>query len=320
MISSVSVCWGQTNTRAPIEGFADVNGVRLEYLDWGGNGPALVLIHGLADNPHVFDDLAPAFTDRFRVIAYARRGSGNSDLKGPYDIGTLTEDLRGLMDALRVQKADLVGYSAGGDEVTSFAATYPDRVGRIVYLDAAYDFTSADFHAAVDALPIHPFDRPQAAMASLEAYRAYSQATSYPELDPAGMQRIEANLRTKVVLQADGTLRDRTPKSVIDALYAALWVDKPPQYVRLRCPALAIYTASLYDLHIADPQRRAEVTAFETRYWRPFQEKSMQRVRREIAGVEIAEVQGAHGNFTLLNRDKVVGMLRRFLRSQRAGS
>ena len=39
--------------------FAVVNGVRLQYLDWGGGGDPLVLVHGLGDSPHLFDDLAP---------------------------------------------------------------------------------------------------------------------------------------------------------------------------------------------------------------------------------------------------------------------
>lgn len=90
-------------------GFVTANGVRLHYLDWGGSGPPLILIHGLGENPHYFDDLAPAFTDRFRVVAYARRGHGQSDAKGPYDTATLTEDLRALMNGLGIAKAHLAG-------------------------------------------------------------------------------------------------------------------------------------------------------------------------------------------------------------------
>ncbi len=59
--------------------FAHVNGVNLNYLDWGGDGPALVMIHGIGDDPHIFDDLASLLHDRFRIIAYARRGHGLSD-------------------------------------------------------------------------------------------------------------------------------------------------------------------------------------------------------------------------------------------------
>jgi len=148
-----------------VEGFVQVNGVQLQYLDWGGDGPAIILIHGIVDNPHVFDDFATAFASKFHVIAYARRGSGNSEVKGPYDIDTLTADLRALMDALKIQRATLVGYSAGGDEVTNFAAEYSERVDRIVYLDAAYDFADPDFRSALAALPSGFFDRPMNAMA-----------------------------------------------------------------------------------------------------------------------------------------------------------
>src|SRR5260370_40868199 len=94
-------------------GFVTANGVRPYYLDWGGSGAALILIHGLNGSPHCFDDLASAFTDRFRVVAYARRGNGQSEAKGPYDIATFTEDLRGLMDGLGIAKAHLAGHSIG---------------------------------------------------------------------------------------------------------------------------------------------------------------------------------------------------------------
>src|SRR5271165_6426931 len=95
LVVSISACGPKVKS-----GIVNANGVRLNYLDWGGSGPPLILIHGLGDNPHIFDDLAPAFTDRFRVVAYARRGHGQSEAKAPYDTATLTEDLRGLMDGL----------------------------------------------------------------------------------------------------------------------------------------------------------------------------------------------------------------------------
>ena len=134
-------------------GFVTANGVQLQYIDWGGSGPALIFIHGLEGNPHCFDDLAPAFTDRFRVVAYARRGSGESEAKEPYDTSTFTEDLRGLMDGLGISKAHLAGHSMGGTEITAMAGTHPERVDRIVYLDAAYDWADPAADAAFKATP-----------------------------------------------------------------------------------------------------------------------------------------------------------------------
>lgn len=56
-------------------------GVSLEVLDWGGQGPNMVLLTGLGDNAHVYDDFANQFTDRFHVYGITRRGFGRSSQK-----------------------------------------------------------------------------------------------------------------------------------------------------------------------------------------------------------------------------------------------
>ena len=120
--------------------FAVVDGVRLHYLDWGGEGEALLFLAGTGDTAHAFDDLAPHFTDHFHVLALTRRGFGKSDKPSSgYDIPTLTDDVRGFLDEQHIDRANFVCHSAGGDEVTLFASTYPERTGKVVYLEAAYD-------------------------------------------------------------------------------------------------------------------------------------------------------------------------------------
>jgi pimeloyl-ACP methyl ester carboxylesterase len=291
----------------PLEGLAQVNGVRLQYLDWGGKGPALILAHGLADNPHCFDDLAPALTDQFHVFAYARRGSGGSQVKGPYDNATLAEDLRGLMDALRIETAHLAGHSAGGNDITAMAARYPRRVGRIVYLDSGYDFADPDSVAAFKVRPV--FTRPASASVSMDAYRAYEVATAYPKLDDIG--RIEMYLRQKVVIQRDGSVQDRTPKEVRDELYTALF-SATRDYSSVHSPVLTIYPEHWYPPEVEDPQRRRAALAYDA-IWAPFREKSIARMRREMASVRVAHVPGAHSNFMLMSRQTVVDAMRQFL-------
>ena len=296
---------------AALQGIVEVNGVRLQYLDWGGSGPPLILVHGLADTAYVFDDIAPAFTDRFHVLAYTRRGSAGSQEKGPYDIDTLTTDLAGFMDALGLARADLVGLSAGGDDITRLAIVHPERVGRLVYLDAAYDWASPEFEAAVKALPLGFFDLPASATQSLQGWRDYQQALQYPHLDD--MQRVESNLRQKVILHSDGSVQARPPKPVVDAIYAAIWQNESHDYSRLRAPALAIYADTLYDLDIPDPQRRAKLLAYEKGYWAPLQAKAIEKVRRQLANVEIVRIHGPHCNFFLTDRQEMVATMRRFL-------
>jgi pimeloyl-ACP methyl ester carboxylesterase len=292
-------------------GFVTANGIGLEYLDWGGTGPALILIHGSGDNAHAFDDLAPAFTDHFHVLAYSRRGHGGSTARPPYDTTTLTEDLRAFMDALGIAKAHLAGWSLGGNEITAMAAMHPGRVRRIVYLDGGYDWADPDYKTAFEALPPSLFDTPPSATASFDAYLSYEKAVDYTQLND--MRRIEAYLRESVVIEPDGSVKPRIPKDVMDALISALWTNPPRDYARVKSPALAIYAQSMIDPNMVDARRRNNARVWERRYMAPFRTKSIARVRRELAHVEIMTVAGGHDSFFLTSREQVVKAMRRFL-------
>jgi pimeloyl-ACP methyl ester carboxylesterase len=298
--------------RQSVEGFADVNGVRLQYLDWGGPGAALIFVPGLPGGAHSFDDLAPAFTDRFRVLTYAHRGAGNSEIKGPYDALTLMSDLLGLMDALRVKSATLVGSSAGGAEVTQMAIRHPERVDRVVYLDGGYDTADPDARAAVEASPAALVTVPESALSSLDAYRVYFMTMKFPRLsDPS---RIEPSMRESVVLQTDGTVKARVPREVIDQMYSALWRNERRDYTKIHCPVLAIFAQSLFPLDIKDPDARNRLLTYEQRYWQPLQRKSIEILKRDLKGVQIVQVPGSHMDFTVTYRAKVVQAMRMFLK------
>jgi pimeloyl-ACP methyl ester carboxylesterase len=286
------------------------NGVRLHYLDWGGPRPALILIHGYQQNPHVFDDLAPAFTERFRVVAYARRGHGESEAKGPYDTATLTEDLRGLMDGLGIAKADLAGWSMAGNEITALAGAHPERVGRIVYLDAAYDWSEPAFAAAFQSLPPVYQNLPASAMSSLDSWREFERALWFPAM--SDISRLEAYIRGTVVIQPDGTLRPAMSESTSQALAGSLFTGKR-DYSKVRCPALAIYSETLLDVRRWDSAQAASNLAWEQKHMVPFRRESIERVRRELANVEIVNVPGTHMDFLFTAREQVVGTMRRFL-------
>ena len=112
--------------------------VRLEVLDFGGSGETMVLAGGSGDNAHVWDDFAYQFTDFFRVIGITRRGYGQSDQPaGGYDVRTRARDYIEVLDHFGIDKAVFVGHSAAGMELSPLGLTYPDRVAKLVYLDAA---------------------------------------------------------------------------------------------------------------------------------------------------------------------------------------
>lgn len=129
-----------TKQAAPKSDFVSVNGVRLHYLDWGGSGETILFIHGFPGKADNFREMAPRFTDKFRVLGLTRRGHGASEkIETGYDTDNLAEDVRYFLDAMKVERVNLIGFSAGGDELTRFATLYPKRTIKLVYLDAAYD-------------------------------------------------------------------------------------------------------------------------------------------------------------------------------------
>jgi len=142
--------------------FVTLNGVRLHYLDWGGTGQPVLFLTSFGASAHEFDQLAPHFTDRFHVLGLTRRGQGASEAPASgYDTRTLVEDIRAFLDAKDISRVTLIGYSIAGVEETLFAGIYPDRVSRLVYLDAVGDPKSAH-ELATNALTRYPLPLPEA--------------------------------------------------------------------------------------------------------------------------------------------------------------
>ena len=114
---------------SPVSGFALVEGAQL-YYEVAGSGPPLVLLHGGWLDRRVWDAQIPALAQRFRVIRYDLRGFGRSDLPPrPYSD---VQDLYGLLSALRVERAALVGLSLGGMLAIDFALANPATVAALV--------------------------------------------------------------------------------------------------------------------------------------------------------------------------------------------
>lgn len=116
------------------------NGVQLQVLDWGGTDKphTMVLLTGLGDNAHVYDQFAFQFTDYFHVIGITRRGYlPSSQPKEGYDVATRARDDIKVLQALGISKAVFVGHSVAGSELSKIALTYKDYVDKLVYLDAS---------------------------------------------------------------------------------------------------------------------------------------------------------------------------------------
>lgn len=160
---------------SPRAGFVEVQGVRLQYLDWGGQGEPLVLVPARCETPFVFGDLAPLLLNQFRVLGMTARGCGGSGLASDgYSLDLQIRELIGFLDAMNIKRATFAGHSASGGKVVRLARQFPSRVTRIVTFDIIYtdvpEQFESKFHAAIPAQDKSPVQL------SLETHRREFQA------------------------------------------------------------------------------------------------------------------------------------------------
>jgi 3-oxoadipate enol-lactonase len=111
---------------------APVNGINI-YYEVHGNGEPLLLIAGMGADHRSWFPQTMAFRKRYRVITFDGRGMGKSDTPtGLYTFRTLAEDVIGLMDHLRIDKAHMLGESLGGIVAQEVAILFPHRLMKLV--------------------------------------------------------------------------------------------------------------------------------------------------------------------------------------------
>ncbi|MBV9116442.1 MAG: alpha/beta fold hydrolase, partial [Acetobacteraceae bacterium] len=112
------------------------NGTSL-HVRVGGQGPAVVLLHGYGETGDMWAPLAAELARDHTVVVPDLRGMGLSSRPASgYDKKTQGQDIAGVLDALRIERADLVTHDIGNMVGYAFAAQHPDRVARFVLMDA----------------------------------------------------------------------------------------------------------------------------------------------------------------------------------------
>ena len=132
-------------------GFADVNGVKLHY-QVTGDGASLVLVHSGITDSRSWAPQLPAFTKKYRVLSYDMRGFGQSDVAhGKY---SSSEDLAGIMGAVGIAPAALLGVSVGGSAVLDTALQHPEMVRALILVGAGMSGRkhSAEYDQMIDEI------------------------------------------------------------------------------------------------------------------------------------------------------------------------
>jgi non-heme chloroperoxidase len=261
--------------------------VKLEVLDWGGTGRPIVFV-GCYLTAHVYDDIAPKLTDRFHVFAVTRRGVGASDHPATgYDPRRRADDVLEVINSVGMERPILVGNSCGGAILHTLGAQHPDRIGGLVYLDAAEDPTLG----AEDYGP-------------------------YTHVDPAHLPAF-AGKRVPIVFP-EAEVREMKERPIEPAMRKAITEDHnvKPDYARIRVPVLAIYRSvtleqALKDYPPANEQQRAAVN----QGYANARQMVLKWQRDLLAGVptaRIVELPGTNLFMFLSNEGDVIREIRAF--------
>jgi pimeloyl-ACP methyl ester carboxylesterase len=147
--------------------YQKVDALRIRYVRKGQGAP-VILLHGIASSIYTWKDVLPALAARHDEIAMDLPGFGDSSVPENYDSEQAVRSVLVLMDGLGIERASIVGNSLGGAIAVVIAARKPERVDRLVLIDAAgYNFAPKDrpwvlrlagaLPAAVaEALPVKP--------------------------------------------------------------------------------------------------------------------------------------------------------------------
>jgi non-heme chloroperoxidase len=295
-----------------VSGYATITpGLRLHYLDFGGNGDTLIFLAGAGNSAHVFDDFAPLFTDRFHVFALTRRGFGESSQPASgYDTKTLAEDILAFLDYLGAPEADIVGHSISGAEMTRFANDHPGRLKKLVYLDAAYDWL---LNAETTGIPNPPTEPQPGALdvASARAFAAYQARMQGVPVYP------EADVRATWTYSGDGRLLAPVTPTAIALALGTEAAAHHPDYADVLAPALAIYTVpestkDMFPWIGESPSQEAVAAAYLTAI-QPLLAAQRDNFHRAAPQCTVIEMRGVPHYVFLLEPNIVADLIRSFL-------
>jgi pimeloyl-ACP methyl ester carboxylesterase len=123
-----------STTKEPISGDVTVNGIRLHYLDWGGEGRPIVLLHATGFLGRIYRPIAAALTAVGHVYSCDQRGHGDSENPSLDQVGwdRTADDLENFLTTMKLAGACGIGHSAGGTAIGAVASRRPDLISRAV--------------------------------------------------------------------------------------------------------------------------------------------------------------------------------------------
>lgn len=216
----------------------DVGGVEIFYLDAPAakDSETIVLLHGLSANANSFAGLlAAGLSPAFRVIAPDLRGRARSGKpESGYEMADHARDVIALLDSLGLQRVVLGGHSFGGYLAIYIAAHYPERVSKLVVIDAAISS-----HPRIGVLLKPSLDRLTRTSPSADAYLTDVRTAGY--MDGVWDESAQSYFRAELTEHPDGSFGSSTSSAAV--AQAAMGVATEPwlhHVQQVRVPVLVL--------------------------------------------------------------------------------
>lgn len=214
----------------PTTGYAPVNGLKM-YYEVHGKGEPVVLLHGaFMTNTNNWDGWIGELSKTRKVIAVEMQGHGRTaDVPRDITSENLADDVAALLDHLNIPRADLIGYSMGGEVAMQCAIRHPDKVRKAVIISSTFrsDGMVAGSHEAIASLTADVFKG-----SSLET--EYKKLSPTPEDFPKFVQRIVAMFSKGYDFGADKLKATKAPMFFIHGDADGILLEHVAEMFRLK--------------------------------------------------------------------------------------
>lgn len=213
----------------------EANGIFMNY-EVAGSGKWLLLIHGMGDNLGAWYNQVPVFSQRYRVLTYDVRGHGQTEApEGEYSTDVWAQDLHGLLGALEIERAYVLGYSMGGMVAVNLALQHPEMVEALILANSggARRPTMSEEQmrqmAEQRRMRMERVER-EGLAATMDESTAMMFSPGFPERNKEAFERYKA-----VRLKNDPQSYLRMMRSM-----GTMFGGAPPDLSKIQCPTLII--------------------------------------------------------------------------------
>ena len=268
------------------------DGVKIQVAIWKGNGKNIFCVHGISSNCRVWDNIAKNLIPEHTVYAMDLRGRGHSDKpeKG-YSLKIHCEDIRKVIDNLKIKPVIFMGHSLGAYIGIVFSALYPEYVEKLVLFDGGAKLSPIQSMKIFQSIKLS-LDRLGKVYSSFDEYLSIMKKA--PFLQP-WQDYFDEYYRYEVEFLPDGKVIPRTPSYVIKEEAENLKKENANNYYeKIKCP---VYILRATEGMLSDDDLLLP-------------EKSLKNMLKKIKNVKVFNIEGTnHYSITFHpnpERDKIL--------------